>query len=75
MAVAFQRFSSDNDVSVNNLVAVGFEGNRHGSTTGALSFSSIEANNNNLPAFPWPKAAFPKMKYPIWKYEKELFAE
>lgn len=75
VAVAFQKFAKENEVSVNKLVAVGFEGSRHGTTTGALSFSSVEANTYKSPAFPWPKAEFPKMKYPVWKYEKELFEE
>lgn len=59
VAVAFQKYAKENNVAVNKLVAVSFEKSNHGNTTGALSFSSKEANFNNAPAFPWPKAEIP----------------
>lgn len=59
MAAAFRHSSRVHDLPVNKLVAVGFDNSNHGNTTGALSFSSKEANVNGLPAFPWPKAQFP----------------
>ena len=51
--------------TLDGLCAVGFNNSNHGYSTAALSFSSVEANPKGLPAFPWPKAEFPKMKYPL----------
>jgi 4-aminobutyrate aminotransferase/(S)-3-amino-2-methylpropionate transaminase len=44
---------------------LGFNNGFHGLTTATLSFSSVDANPNNLPAFPWPKAEFPQLRYPL----------
>lgn len=75
VAAAFQHYSTEHGVGVGNLAAIGFDNSNHGTTTGALSFSSERANTHNLPAFPWPKAQFPQLKFPIWKYENENIAE
>lgn len=50
---------------MSKLCVVGFNNSNHGSSTAALSFSSVDANPHGLPAFPWPKAEFPRLKYPL----------
>lgn len=70
-AVAMKKFAAKNGVaSMSALCVVGFDNSNHGTTTGTLSFSSAGANPDGLPAFPWPKAEFPKMKYPFAMNEK-----
>ena len=58
-----------------SLCVVGFNNSNHGSSTGALSFSSADANPHGLPAFPWPKAEFPRMQYPFALHAKANAAE
>merc|ERR1712153_159139 len=70
-AVAMKKFAAKNGVAaMSALCVVGFDNSNHGTTTGTLSFSSAGANPDGLPAFPWPKAEFPKMKYPFAMNEK-----
>ena len=61
--------------SMSKLCVLGFNNSNHGSSTAALSFSSVDANPHGLPAFPWPKAEFPKMKYPLGYNQKANAAE
>lgn len=71
VAVAMKKFAAKNGIdAMSKLCVVGFNNSNHGSTTGTLSFSSTDANPDGLPAFPWPKADFPKMKYPLAMNEK-----
>lgn len=66
VAAAMQHYAKAHGVdSMSKLCVVGFNNSNHGHSTAALSFSSVDANPHNLPAFPWPKAEFPKMKYPF----------
>lgn len=60
---------------MSQLVAIGFDNSNHGQTTGCLSVSSADANPNKLPAFPWPKAEYPQLKYPLYAHEHENAAE
>jgi 4-aminobutyrate aminotransferase/(S)-3-amino-2-methylpropionate transaminase len=49
------------------LSILSFEGGFHGRTLGALSCTHTPSNNHKLdiPAFDWPFAPFPKLKYPL----------
>ena len=49
---------------------LGFNNGFHGQTTATLSCSSNDANPKNLPVFPWPKAEFPLLRYPLAQNEK-----
>jgi len=60
---------------MNKLCVVGFNNAHHGSSTATLSVSSADANPHGLPAFPWPKAEFPQLKYPLSNFEHENRAE
>jgi len=70
MSVALTQFSADHGIDKSKLCVLGFDNSFHGSTTATLSCSSLDVNTNNLPAFPWPKAEFPQLKYPLATYEK-----
>lgn len=54
---------------------VGFNNSHHGDSTTTLSFSSDDANPEGKTAFPWPRAEFPKMKYPLAYNQKANAAE
>ena len=56
-------------MTVGQLCVVGFDNSHHGSTTATLSCSATEANVAGLPAFPWPKAEYPQLKYPLAQNE------
>ena len=71
IAVALKHYAEDNNMSVGQLCVLGFDNSHHGSTTATLSCSSTQANVHGLPAFPWPKAEFPQLKYPIYEYEHQ----
>jgi len=75
MAVAMEQYSKSHNVEMNKLCVVGFNNSHHGNSTATLSVSSTNANSNNLPAFPWPKAEFPQLKYPLSAFEHENKAE
>lgn len=52
--------------SANNLSIMSFSGGFHGRTFGALSCTHSKAVHKiDAPAFDWPTAPFPQMKYPI----------
>tara|TARA_B100000925_G_scaffold291750_1_gene281167 strand:- start:1928 stop:3304 length:1377 start_codon:yes stop_codon:yes gene_type:complete len=44
----------------------------HGRTLGSLSATRSNPNHKlDIPAFPWPCAPFPNLKYPLERFEKE----
>lgn len=78
IATAFKHHAMANGIAecdIGQLVAIGFDNSNHGQTTGCLSVSSADANPNKLPAFPWPKAEYPQLKYPLYAFEHENAAE
>jgi 4-aminobutyrate aminotransferase/(S)-3-amino-2-methylpropionate transaminase len=75
IAAAFTKYAQDHKVSVSGLQVLGFDNSNHGQTTATLSCSSTDANSEGLPAFPWPKADYPQLKYPLAKFEHENKAE
>lgn len=75
MTVALNHFAQQSGKGVGELFVLGFDNAHHGSTTATLSVSSAAANPNSLPAFPWPKAPFPQMQYPISDFEHQNNAE
>lgn len=75
LSAALRHFARDHSVDVGSLCVMGFDNSNHGQTTGTLSCSSTDANPDNLPAFPWPKAEYPQLKYPLAKFEQENKAE
>ncbi len=76
VAVAMKHYAKTHGVdSMSKLCVVGFNNSNHGDSTAALSFSSVDANSKDLPAFPWPKAEFPKLRYPLAYNQKANAAE
>jgi len=78
LATALKHHAMANGIAecdIGQLVAIGFDNSNHGQTTGCLSVSSADANPNKLPAFPWPKAEYPQLKYPLYAFEQENAAE
>lgn len=75
ITAALKSYAAKNGVDVGSLNVLGFENALHGTTTATLSVSSAEANPHGLPAFPWPKADFPQLKYPLAEYEHQNKAE
>jgi 4-aminobutyrate aminotransferase/(S)-3-amino-2-methylpropionate transaminase len=55
---------------MNDVFVLGFDNSHHGDSTACLSVSSADANPNNLPAFPWPRAPFPQLRYPFAQNER-----
>ncbi|XP_065833264.1 4-aminobutyrate aminotransferase, mitochondrial-like [Oscarella lobularis] len=55
-----------------NLTVLTFKGSFHGRTFGALSATrSKYLHKLDLPAFDWPAAPFPQLKYPLDEHEQE----
>ena len=53
-----------------------FTGGLHGRTPGCLSMTTSKANMKvDMPAFDWPKAPFPELKYPLEEHVKENMLE
>lgn len=75
MSVALEHYSKAHNVALNKLCVVGFNNSYHGSTTATLSVSSADVNCHGLPAFPWPKAEFPQLRYPLGYNEAHNKAE
>lgn len=75
MSVALRQFAKQNGKSIGDVFVLGFDNSHHGNSTACLSVSSTEANPNNLPAFPWPKAPFPQLQYPLAEFEHQNNAE
>jgi 4-aminobutyrate aminotransferase/(S)-3-amino-2-methylpropionate transaminase len=75
MTVALQNFSAQSGKAVKDLYVLGFDNSHHGSTTATLSVSGAAANPHKLPAFPWPKAPYPQLQFPIADFEHQNNAE
>lgn len=60
---------------VSNLCVLGFEKGYHGNSIGTLSCSDENVNLQHVPTFDWPRAPFPKMRYPMAEFEHENKAE
>ena len=59
-----------------NLSILSFKGCFHGRTIGLLSCShSRPIQGVDIPTLPWPKADFPKYKYPLGDHARENKAE
>lgn len=55
-----------------NIAALSFRGCFHGRTFGSLSLTnSKSAIKVDMPAFEWPHAPFPQLKYPLHEHERE----
>lgn len=55
-----------------NLAILSFKGSFHGRTIGSGSTTAARAYHKlDMPAFKWPKADLPQLKYPYDKYEAE----
>jgi len=69
MSVALRSYATRNGKSMSEVFALGFDNSHHGDSTACLSVSSVDANPNSLPAFPWPRGPFPQLKFPIAQNE------
>lgn len=69
MSAALYHFAKANNKQLSDLYVLGFDNSHHGSSTATLSVSSSRANPDSLPAFPWPKAPFPQLKFPFAEHE------
>lgn len=54
---------------------LGFENGYHGNSIATLSCSDSQVNMQQVSTFDWPRAPFPKIKYPMAKHESENKAE
>ncbi|KAJ1895561.1 hypothetical protein LPJ66_004521 [Kickxella alabastrina] len=55
-----------------NVAILSFSSGFHGRTFGALSTTRSKAlHKMDIPAFPWPRAPFPQLRYPLDKYAEE----
>ena len=76
LTVALLNYAEDHGIQdVSNLSVLGFENGYHGNSIGTLSCSDDRVNLQGVPTFDWPRASFPKMKYPLVEHEKENRAE
>lgn len=59
-----------------SVCALSFNGCFHGRTLGALSMTSSKATIKvDFPAFKWPRADFPQLRYPLHEHQAENEAE
>jgi 4-aminobutyrate aminotransferase/(S)-3-amino-2-methylpropionate transaminase len=59
----------------NELSVMGFRGGYHGSTFATHSVSSCGQSKAGFPSYNWPISSFPKIKYPMNRFEAENKAE
>lgn len=71
LSAALLHYSQDHGVEVGKLSVLSFDNAHHGNTTATLSCSSPAVNTHNLPAFPWPKAEWPQLKFPFAQHEHQ----
>lgn len=75
-SIAMKQYAAAHGIEDMGKVSVlGFNNSHHGDSTTTLSFSSDDANPEGKTAFPWPRAEFPKMKYPFAYNQKDNAAE
>jgi 4-aminobutyrate aminotransferase/(S)-3-amino-2-methylpropionate transaminase len=75
-SVAMKHYAKAHGIEdMGKVSVVGFNNSHHGDSTTTLSFSSDDANPEGKTAFPWPRAEFPKMRYPFAYNQKANAAE
>lgn len=76
MSIAMVKYAKEHQISdLSSLCVLGFEHAYHGTSIGTLSCSDSRTNLQNAPVFDWPLASFPKIQYPMAKFENENRAE
>ena len=76
LTVAILKYTETHGVTdASNLCVLGFENGYHGNSIGTLSCSDKRVNLQDVPTFDWPRGSFPKMQYPMAKFEHENRAE
>ena len=74
--VAMQQYAKNNGVEdMGKVCVVGFNNSNHGDSQTTLSFSSDDANVAGQSVYQWPRAQFPKMKFPLGYNQKDNAAE
>lgn len=76
LTVALLKYADLHGVKdVSDLCVLGFENGYHGNSVGTLSASDERVNLQGVPTYDWPKAPFPKIRYPMAEFEVENRAE
>ena len=76
VSIAMKHYAKAHGIDdMSKLSVVGFNNANHGTSTTTLSFSSDDANTSGEPTFSWPRAEFPKMKFPLGYHGKANAAE
>jgi 4-aminobutyrate aminotransferase / (S)-3-amino-2-methylpropionate transaminase len=76
LTVAMLAYASTHGIAdASNLCVLGFENGYHGNSVGTLSCSDPKVNLQEAPTFDWPRASFPKIRYPMAEFEHENRAE
>jgi 4-aminobutyrate aminotransferase/(S)-3-amino-2-methylpropionate transaminase len=76
LTVAMLKYADLHGVKdVSNLCVLGFENGYHGNSVSTLSASDERVNLQGVPTFEWPRAPFPKIRYPFAEFEFENRAE
>lgn len=74
--VALAKYARDRKLKdASNVVALGFGNGYHGNSIATLSVSDPRVNLQGVPTLNWPRAPFPKIRYPMAEFEHENRAE
>jgi len=76
ITLAMGKYAQDHNIAdSSSLSALGFENGYYGNTKVTMSCSDPHVNTQGMPTFDWPLAPFPKLQYPLAKFEHENRAE
>lgn len=75
LQAALEFYAAQHNVDVASLSVLGFDTSHHGSSKATLSCSNDDSNSGEADTFSWPRAEFPRWKYPFAEYEHENMAE
>lgn len=75
LTVALLKYAKLHKKDASNLCVLGFDYGYYGNSFATLSASDPGVNVQQVPTFDWPRAPFPKIRYPMAEYEHENRAE
>jgi 4-aminobutyrate aminotransferase/(S)-3-amino-2-methylpropionate transaminase len=76
LSVSLIKYGKDHGIDdLSQLTVLGFKTSHHGNSISTLSCSDPSINVRGVPTHDWPIADFPKLQYPIAKFEHENRSE
>ena len=75
LKAALEFYAAKHNADAGSLTVLGFDTSHHGTSKATLSCSSEDSNASDEDTFNWPRATFPRWKYPFAEHEHHNMEE